>query len=223
MKFTHLSLALLLVAAASNAYSATTTEVFDTTAQTFTLSTTETSDLDVARWPAEGSFTGTFSVQFYGLNALPLGPFFLTIPITQTISEYGNVDYGQVCYGTACYSVPFNNPFGTQTLDEEFMLLNLNTTPFSWTTLTLTTTAFAQPGGCCAFAYNTTTTATEVINFGALTLTDYRGDSLLTPGVTFQVTPPDGLALPEPSTWALGILGLALLALGAKRVHAIVS
>lgn len=60
---------------------------------------------------------------------------------------------------------------------------------------------------------DTQTEGSIVLDFGQLTLHDPFGNNLLTQGVTFQVTP----LVPEPSTWTLGLMGLAVFAFGAKR------
>jgi hypothetical protein len=58
---------------------------------------------------------------------------------------------------------------GTQTLQQQFVVSNLNTTPFSWT-FSLTTDVMAESHQLPdpSFWLNTTATGTEVVDFGNL-------------------------------------------------------
>ena len=127
-----------------------------------------------------------------------------------------------VCLDTTlCLDGPYNSK-PTQTWPVGAWVPNLNTTPVS-VPFILTTEAGAeshQPLGAPWAWVNTTGTGTEVIDFGALTLTDPFGNNLLSEGVTFQVTAPAGVpvaAIPEPSSWALGVAGLALIAFRVRK------
>lgn len=230
MKLTSVLSACLLSLTVTSASLGSTIQSYDATAQTFTLSTAVTSKLDVACCEEKGSFQGTFTIQFFGLNEIydPTKPLFLTIPVIQTVTGYvPYLDIGMVCLdGVAdLYSVSGNGnclrsnsgtgySYTPRTLQQNFIITqNLITTPFGWT-FSLTTDVFAESQFSVNGGYNTAATGTEVVDFADLTLKAPGGNSLLSQGVTFQVTQ----GTPEPSSWALAGVGLALLALGAKRV-----
>ncbi len=225
MKFTSVLSAGLLLTSVASACLGSTTQGYDPIAQTYTISTSVTSQFYSPNNPfcceETGSFQGTFTIQFSGLNGIsdPAqgSGLILTIPVIQTTTtNYPQLAHATVCLTTwsDCYSPPSG---GTQTLDASFMVYDLsNTLVFSWP-FGLTTNVNAQshqPGNDPTFWLNTTATGTEVVDFADLTLIDRFGNNVLSQGVTFQVTED----VPEPSSWALAGAGLALFALGARRV-----
>ncbi|MGA7413196.1 MAG: hypothetical protein WBW33_22160 [Bryobacteraceae bacterium] len=203
MKLPSVLFACLLFVTVASACQGSTIQGYDPTAQTYTLSTTVTSQFEFLCCKESAAFDGSFTIQFFGLSPSP-PLFFLIIPVTQTVfTDYPQLAGGTVCLDppSSCYSPPLG---GTRTLQLRIPLANLNTTPFSWT-FSLTTDMYAQAHEPTipSYWFNTTAIGTEVVDFGNLTLKDPSGNSLLSQGVTFEVTQ----VTPEPSSWALAGVG----------------
>lgn len=168
-----------------------------------------------------GSFSGTFTLSFSGLDSIyppgdPFPIFFLTIPVD--FSEY--TDYPQLAGGTAClvsavcYSSQAGYPY-QQTYLIQYPDMNATGLEPLSVPISLTTSAEAEyHDPCCGPGIQTTGGATVTVDFRDLVLKDAFGNDI-TSLVSFSVTPPVGLT-PEPGGFVLA--GAGLLALTLRRV-----
>lgn len=70
MKLTSVLFACLLFVTVASSCRGSTIQGYDATAQTYTISTTVTSEFNVPCCEGKGSFEGTFTIQFFGLNGI---------------------------------------------------------------------------------------------------------------------------------------------------------